>query len=173
MNKDKQENAGLPNEVARGINGIFRGLTGLVNAATKLTEQANDSGETLRTGSVGTPDGVQAAYGVSVRMGRQRPKPHSVKTVRVQTETAPGPEQVWEPITDVFDEGDYCIVVAEFSGFDESVIHWKVIGNALLIDAVYDHRVCHKELLLPSAVKEDSITSSFKNGILELRLWKQ
>ena len=172
MSKHEEDNAGLPNDVARGINGIFRGLTSLVNAAAKLTE-STDAVEIARNGSFGVHDGVQAAYGVSVRIGPQRPVARPVRSVRRQTESAPPAEELWEPVTDIFDEGDHYLVVADLSGFDESAIHWKVIGNALLIDGVCDHRVCHKELILPSAVKEQNVTSSFNNGILELRLWKQ
>jgi HSP20 family protein len=172
MNKHEKDNAGLPNDVTRGITGIFRGLTNLVNAAAKLTERT-DAVEIARNGSFGVRDGVQAAYGVAVRMGPQRRVAPPVRPFRRPTESARPAEDLWEPVTDIFDEGDHYLVVAELSGFDESAIHWKVAGNALLIDGVCDHRVCHKELILPSAVTEQNIKSAFNNGILELRLWKQ
>jgi HSP20 family protein len=173
MSKNDKDNAGLPNDVARGIDGIFRGSSSLVNAAAKLTE-ATDPVEIARNGSFGVQDGVQAAYGVALRIGglpRRAPRP--VRSFRRKTESAPPPEGLWEPVTDMFDEGDHYLVVAELSGFDESAIHWKVAGNTLRIDGACDHRVCRKELILPSAVTEQNITSSFNNGILELRLWKQ
>jgi HSP20 family protein len=172
MSKHEKDNAGLPNDVARGINGIFRGLTSLVNAAAKLTE-STDAVEIARNGSLGVHNGVQAAYGVAVRIGPKKPGARPVRSFRRRTESAPPAEEPWKPVTDIFDEGDHYLVVAELSGFDESAIHWKVVANALLIEGVCDHRVCHKELILPSAVKEQNITSSFNNGILELRLWKQ
>jgi HSP20 family protein len=183
MSNHEEDNEGLPNDLARGINGIFRGLTSLVNAAAKLTE-STDAVEIARNGSFGVHDGVQAAYGITVGPGPQRPAARPVRSFRRpvarpprsfrrQTESAPPAEELWEPVTDVFDEGDHYLVVAELSGFDESAIHWKVIGNALLIDGFCDNRVCHKKLILSSAVKDENITSSFNNGILELRLWKQ
>jgi len=172
MSKDEDDNAGLPNDVARGINGIFRGLINLVNAAAKLTE-STDGVEIVRNGSLGVPDGVQAAYGAAVRIGPQRPVSRPVRSLRRPTKSAPRAQKLWEPVVDIFDEGDHYLVVAELPGFDESAIHWKVIGNALRIDGVCDHRVCDTELMLPSAVKEQNIRSSFNNGILELRLWKQ
>lgn len=172
MSNHEDDNAGLPNDVARGINGIFRGLTSLVNAAAKLTE-STDAVEIARNGSFGTRDGLRAAYGVAVRMGPQRPGARPVRNFRRRTESAPPPEDVWEPVTDIFDEGDHYVVVAELSGFDESAIRWNVTGTTLRIDGACDHRVCHKELILPSAVKEQNITGLFNNGILELRLWKQ
>jgi HSP20 family protein len=171
MGKDKEDNAGLPNDVARGIEGIFRGLSSLVNAAAKLTE-ATDAVEIARKGSFGVQNGAQGAYGVAVRIGPQRPGGRPVRSIR-RPEPAPPGEERREPITDIFDEGDHYLVVAGLSGFDESAIHWKVIENALLIDGVCDQRVCHKKLSLPSAVNEQNMTSSFNNGILELRLWKQ
>src|SRR5437588_5293517 len=95
MSKHEEDNAGLPNDVARGINGIFRGLTSLVNAAAKLTE-STDAVEIARNGSFGVHDGVQAAYGVSVRIGPQRPVARPVRSVRRQTESAPPAEEHWE-----------------------------------------------------------------------------
>lgn len=175
MSNHKEDDTGLPNNVAYGINGIFRGLTGLVNAAAKLTEaEATEAVEIARNGSFGVRDGVQAAYGVAVRMGPQsRPASRPARNFRRQAEPGAPAAEVLEPPTDMFDEGDHYLVVAELCGFDASAVHWRVIGNALLIDGVCDHRVCHKELILRSPVKEESITSSFTNGILELRLWKQ
>jgi HSP20 family protein len=172
MSKHKDDDAGLPNDVARGINGIFRGFSSLVNAAAKLTE-AKEGVEIARNGSFGVRDGVHTAYGVAVRILPPRRAGRPVRSFRRQTESTPPDEERWEPLTDVFDEGDHYLVVAELSGFDDSAIHWKVIGNMLVIDGVCDHRVCHKELILPSAVREQNNTSAFNNGILELRLWKQ
>lgn len=173
MSNHKEDDTGLPNNVERGISGIFRGLTSLVNAAAKISEQT-EAVEIARNGLLGVRDGVQAAYGVGVRMGPQsRPASRPVRSFRRQAESDPPTPEVREPLTDLFDEGDYYLIVAELSGFDASAVHWRVIGNALLVDAICDHGVCHKELILPSPVKEQSITSSFTNGILELRLWKQ
>ena len=81
MGKHEEDNAGLPNDVARGINGIFRGLTSLGNAAAKLTK-ATDAVEIGRNGSFGVHDGVQAAYGVAVRIGPQRPVARPVRSFR-------------------------------------------------------------------------------------------
>jgi HSP20 family protein len=173
MTNHEEDNAGLPNDVTHGINGIVRGLTNLVNAAAKLTE-ATDAGEIARTGSIGARHGVHTAYGVSVRrIGPGRPFARPVRSLRRQTESASPAEELWEPIIDVFDEGDHYVVVAELSGFDEPAIRWKVAGCSLQIDGAGDHRVCHKGLILPSAVSEQNIRSSFNNGVLELRLWKQ
>ena len=82
MSNHKEDDTGLPNNVAYGINGIFRGLTGLVNAAAKLTE-ATEAVEIARNGSFGVRDGVQAAYGVAVRMGPQsRPAARPARNFR-------------------------------------------------------------------------------------------
>jgi HSP20 family protein len=173
MSNQNEDDTGLPNNVEHGISGIFRGLNSLVNAAAKLTEQT-DAVEVARNGLLEVRDGVQAAYGVGVRMGPQsRPASRPIRSSRRQAESGPAKADVWEPLTDLFDEGDHYLIVAELSGFDASAVHSRVIGNALLIDAICDHRVYHKELILPCPVKEQSITTSFTNGILELRLWKQ
>src|ERR1051326_5235227 len=81
MSNHEEDNEGLPNDLARGINGIFRGLTSLVNAAAKLTE-STDAVEIARNGSFGVHDGVQAAYGITVGPGPQRPAARPVRSFR-------------------------------------------------------------------------------------------
>ena len=62
---------------------------------------------------------------------------------------------------------------AELPGVDESDIHTQVEGDILEITASTQHRKYFKEQLLPAPVDAHSLESSYRNGVLEIRLAKQ
>ena len=76
-------------------------------------------------------------------------------------------------MVDVFDEGDYLRVIVELPGVEERDIQLKAVGDILEIAAHTRDRKYQKEVLLPSAVDPDSLASSYRNGVLEIRLPKQ
>jgi HSP20 family protein len=81
--------------------------------------------------------------------------------------------EVREPIVDVFDEGDSVLVVAELPGVEESDIHLEVRDDILNLMAEDQDRKYSKEVLLPSAVDADTMESTYKNGVLEIKLAKK
>jgi HSP20 family protein len=56
---------------------------------------------------------------------------------------------------------------------EESAVHWKLNDDILVISGESAGRKYYKELLLPARVDESRISGAYKNGILELKLWKQ
>lgn len=82
-------------------------------------------------------------------------------------------EELREPIVDVFDEKDHILVVAELPGIKEEDIKTDIKGNVLNISSEKGERKYKKEVLLPSKVKAEPISSTYKNGILEIKLKKQ
>jgi len=88
--------------------------------------------------------------------------------------TAKGPvvDKTREPIVDVFDEKDHVLVVAEMPGIDEADIKVDLKEDILDISAAKGDRKYHKEVLLPTKVKADTLSSTFKNGILEVKIQK-
>lgn len=163
-----------------GLGGIFRGLGNLVDLASELAEKAEkfqgEAGEVRkegRVGPVGGPKGLQAVYGFSIRVGGQgRPIIESFGNVREEKGKGPVVDEVREPVTDLLDEGEYFLMVAELPGTEEADIHWELKEDILIISAGSGDRKYYKELLLPSAVDGKKVVSSCKNGILEIRLWK-
>jgi HSP20 family protein len=73
-----------------------------------------------------------------------------------------------EPLLDVFEEKDHILVVAELPGIKESEISTELNGDVLIIKADGAKNKFYKELLLSAT--PSGLTSSYLNGILELRL---
>jgi HSP20 family protein len=116
---------------------------------------------------------LHAAYGVSVRVGGHRaPVMGRVRSPRVYPRPAGAG---WsEPPIDVFDEDDFYLVVAELPGVTRSDLQWNVKNDRLLVlDATAGSRRYHAEVELNAPVDVQTAKTSFENGVLELRLWKQ
>lgn len=59
-------------------------------------------------------------------------KPERTEKLKAEQVEAAG---VREPIIDVFDEGDYLMVIVELSGVEESDIHLEIKGDILNLKA--------------------------------------
>lgn len=167
-----------------GLGGMFRGLGGFLDLLSNLAEQAKEhGGEIHRSGEIGNLDhdekkGIKAVYGFSVRMGGGG-KPvveqfGNVKGPRPGAAPGQGPvvEEAREPMVDVFDEGDHIVVIAELPGVDAADVSFEVKEDVLELSAARGERKYRKELLLPAAVHAQAVTSSYRNGVLELKLPK-
>ena len=165
-------------DVSLGLGGIFKGLGSLIEAAAELAQKAEklqaEGKEMGHTGTFGTPSGAQAVYGFSVRLGPQgQPVFEKFGNVREKPGKGPAVDEVREPIVDLLDEEDHLLVVAELPGTDEKEVRWELKDDILIVSAESASRKYHKELVLPSRVDEKKCSGSYKNGILELKLWKQ
>ncbi|NQS89654.1 Hsp20/alpha crystallin family protein, partial [Patescibacteria group bacterium] len=89
-----------------------------------------------------------------------------------KTSKGPSVEEVREPMTDVFDEKDEIRVYAEMPGINEEDIKLDLKDDILDISAESNGRKYHKEVLLPVKVKVETLASSYKNGILEIKIKK-
>jgi len=76
-----------------------------------------------------------------------------------------------EPLVDVFDEGDLILIVAELPGVDESDIQIDVQDDIVDLSTKGEGRYV-KEILLSSLVDAASMETTYRNGILEIRLRK-
>lgn len=156
-----------------GLGGIFKGLGSLIDMASELSEKYPS--EIKREGQIGDDKGFKAVYGFSVRMGGAAGKPIIESFGNVHDkEDKKGPvvDEVREPMVDIFDEGEFFLVVAEMPGVNEADINHEVKGDILIIFAQTGDRKYSKEVLLPASVDESKATRSYKNGILEVKLWK-
>lgn len=177
MPKHKEDKEKVKVDAGFGLGGIFKGLGSLLEMATELAQKAEqlktEGGEQMRVGTFGTPKGLHAVYGVSVRLGLGgEPIVESFGNVREKAGKGPVVDEVREPIVDLLDEGDHLVAVAELPGMEEGAIQWKLKDNVLIISAESEDRKYYKELLLAAHVDEKRVQSSYKNGILELKLWK-
>jgi HSP20 family protein len=155
------------------LGGMFRSLGGFLDLLSNLAEKAGEVGEFHRSGELGDDQkGVKAVYGFSVRVGGGG-QPRIEKFGNVK-DSGQGPvvEEAREPMVDVFDEDEHLLVVAELPGVEAGDIHFEVKDDVLALGATHGDRKYGKEVLLPSAVKADAASSSYRNGVLEIKLPK-
>lgn len=162
-----------PDSSERSLGGVFRSLGSFLDLLSNLAEQGE--GEFKRSGELGNEKkGVKAVYGLSVRVGGAG-KPHVEQFGNIKDkDDGEGPlvEEAREPMVDLFDEGDHLLLVAELPGVDANDIHFEVKEDVLSLSAAHGERKYRKEVLLPSAVRTQAATSSYRNGVFEIKLPK-
>jgi len=164
------------------LGGLFKGLGKLIELASQVKEAG---GEINKEGEIDLGHlrkGMKGVFGVSVRTagsGKTVVEPFgNIKN----TPQGPKVEAEREPITDVFDEKEEIRIYAEMPGVNAKDIKVDLKGDILEISAQTNDRKYHKEVLLPvklsakggsaSGGKEENLTFSYKNGILEVKIRK-
>ena len=158
-----------------GLGGIFKGIGNLIDLATKLQQEGKS--EFSRTGEIKGlgSKGAKAVYGFSVKLGGlagESPEVQTFGNIKKDEKGAPVVEEDREPLVDVFDEADRITIIAEIPGVEEKKIQIGIMDDILEIKAEDTDRKYHKEILLPSKVKSQTIGKSYKNGVLEITLTK-
>lgn len=155
-----------------GLGGLFKGIGSLLDLASKMVEEGK--GEYSRTGAVETPGGkAKAVYGFSMKIGLGgKPVIETFGNLR-PTDGGAAVAETREPLVDVLDEGERLVVIAELPGVAEKDIHVQVKEDILELTAEAGDRKYRKEILLPGAVAAESMESSYRNGILEIKLRKR
>jgi len=155
-----------------GLGGIFKGIEKLVDLAAHLEEKG---GEVNKGGEIDLgrlKEGMKGIFGFSIKSAvGGKPVVESFGNIK-KTPKGPKIEEEREPITDVFDEKGEVVVMAEMPGIREEGISVDLKGDILAIKGANRHRNYYKEILLPSKVKPETLTSIYKNGILEVRIKK-
>ena len=158
-----------------GLGGLFSGLSDLVE---KLGELAEKGAELRREGTFegGGDKGLKGVYGFTVRVGSGSDKGLKVQPFGNIKKNARGESMVSderEPMVDLFDEPDHVLVIAEIPGVELPQVKVELRGDVLLLTASSKERKYHKELLLPRSFTQDRLTTSMRNGLLEVRLDKR
>jgi len=155
-----------------GLGGLFKGIEKLIDLAADLKEAG---GEIKKEGEIDLSNlkkGMKGVYGFSIKtMTGGRPVVESFGNIK-KTPKGPTVEEEREPLTDVFDEKEEVRVYAEMPGVNEEDIKLDLRGDILDILAKSGDRKYHKEILLPVKVKSETLISSYKNGILEVKIRK-
>jgi HSP20 family protein len=91
------------------------------------------------------------------------------------------------PNTDIYEENDQLVMKTELPGINKEDVNISLQGDRLTIkaekkEAMIEDSACYtrerqygqfyRSVTLPFAVKEDQISATFENGVLELRLSK-
>ena len=160
-------------QVDFGLGGLFKGFGNLFDIVSKMTEEGKE--EHISTGEIkGLGDKVKGIYGFSVKMGiGGQPTVEQFGNIKKTEKGSVEVAEVREPIVDVFDEGDYLMVIAELPGVDESDIHLEIKGDILTLKAEGKDRKYSKEVLLPSEVEGGSMETQYRSGIMEIKLTKK
>lgn len=157
---------------ALGLGGIFKGIEKLVDLAAELKKKG---GEVNKEGEIDLShlkEGMKGVFGFSIKSAvGGKPVVESFGNIK-KTPKGPKIEEEREPITDVFDEKGEVVVMAEMPGIREEGISVDLKGDILAIKGANRHRNYYKEVLLPAKVKPDTLTSNYKNGVLEVRIKK-
>jgi HSP20 family protein len=174
-NKKGKEDEGLNIDFGigtLGLGGLFKGIENLVDLAAKLKDAG---GEINKEGEIDLSNlkkGMKGVFGFSIKtaMGG-KPVVESFGNVK-KTPQGPAVEEEREPITDVFDEDQEIRIYAEMPGVNEADIKLDLKEDILDISAQTGDRKYRKEILLPSKVQADTMSSSYNNGILEIKVKK-
>lgn len=157
-----------------GFGGLLKGLGSLLSLVSEMAEKGES--EFTREGEArvhGLGRSGRATYGFTVRTGLGGiPTVERFGNIVRETDEGPVVEEAREPIVDVFNEEREVRVLAEMPGVDEGDIQVEVKGDILVIAAQGAERKYSKEVLLPVPVDPTAVTSSYKNGILEIKLPK-
>src|SRR3989338_5449656 len=173
--KKKEENENLDIDFGIGklsLGGLFKGIEKLVDLAEELKESG---GEIKKEGEIDLShlkEGMKGVFGFSIKTAvGGKPIVEPFGNIK-KTPKGPTVEEEREPITDVFDEKEEIRVYAEMPGVNQEDVKLDLKGDILDISAQTGDRKYHKEILLPAKVKAENLTSSYKNGILEIKIKK-
>ena len=154
------------------LGGLFEGVGKLIELAAKLQEAG---GEIRKEGEIDLghlKKGMKGVFGFSVKtLAGGKPVVESFGNIK-KTAAGPKVEEEREPIIDIFDEKEEIKVYAEMPGVNAEDIKLDLKGDILDIRAMTGDRKYHKEVLLPAKVTAEVPVSSYKNGMLEVRLKK-
>ncbi|MCX6306108.1 MAG: Hsp20/alpha crystallin family protein [Bacteroidetes bacterium] len=154
-----------------GLGGLFKGIEKLVDLAGKLDE----SGGIKKEGEINfdhIKKGMKGVYGFTINTaGGGSPRVETFGNIK-KTPEGPKVDEEREPITDVFNEKNELVIIAEMPGIEESDIHIDLKEDILEISAVSKSRSYRKELLLPEKADRKNLRHKFTNGILEIRIKK-
>jgi len=170
MTERKTESEG-GTHVDSGLGGLFKGIGSFMELLSGMIEEGESEINRHGEFKVRGLDQARGVYGFSVRTGLGgAPTVEHFGNIR-DTDKGPVVAEEREPLVDVFDEGDLILIVAELPGVDESDIQIDIQDDIVDLSTKGEGRFV-KEVLLPSLVDADSMESTYRNGILEIRLRK-
>ena len=153
-----------------------KGLSGLINDLSTLVEKSETYQKRVNLGKRGVLDfrvSSRPIRGSYVRTPTDRLK-ISKPTKETTTQHTPTADPITEkePIVDVFEEEKHVRVTAELPDVTKDKIHLQIENSTLIISIDTPTRKYYKQIELPTPIEKDTIESSYRNGILEVKLSK-
>ena len=160
------------------------GLLGLVNELGKLAQKAQVDQTTRRTTIFGKRSIVDFRISSRPIRGALATQPASVlKIIKPSKQSSKGNiilppsagtiEEKEPIVVDVFEEEDYLCVMAQLPTVRENEIELKVGSISLTIRAGPSAKIYCKKVELPVPVEKKIVQSSYRNGLLEVKLKKK
>lgn len=153
---------------------FFSGLGNMLEQLGKLAEQSGCT--THKSGNLdpGADQRIKGVYGFTVRtaigdgvkvepFGNVR-RDQDGKLVEVV--------QIREPMTDVFDEHDHLLIIAEVPGITAEDVRLELHDDILIFSAENGESKYRKEVLLPASFSSDRMSFTCRNGLLKVRFNK-
>lgn len=166
----KKRDSGI--NIGLGVGDLFKGIGNFIDLLSELAEKGEEITRTQEFTGKGKLKDLKGVYGFSVKLGGLGgPKVESFGNIK-KTEAGPTVEEVREPMVDIFEEEDIVQIIAELPGVEENNIKIDLKDDILNIFAEHGNRKYQKEILLSSKVKPETLTVSYKNGILEIKICK-
>lgn len=78
-----------------------------------------------------------------------------------------------KPLIDIFQEKKCITIVAEIAGFNKETLKIHVKDQKITLSAKAKNRRYYKSLNLPKVVVPNAVRTTFKNGVLEIKLQKK
>jgi len=78
-----------------------------------------------------------------------------------------------EPLTDVIEDENGISITAELPGVEKEEVELDLQGDELAIKVDTENRKYHKKIDLPENIDKESITATYKNGVLDVCMKKQ
>lgn len=133
-----------------------------------VNNSTDDSSKAQNAGKLPNP----YVLGFSVSIGPDgKPQVHKFGSLQSSIQDSEIREER-EPLVDVLDEKKEVVIIAELPGVDKEDIKLDVTEFSLKITVDTPERSYFKKLNLPAKVLQDSLQTSYKNGVLEIRLHK-
>jgi HSP20 family molecular chaperone IbpA len=77
-----------------------------------------------------------------------------------------------KPLIDIFQEKNWITIVAEIAGFNKETLNINVKDQKITLSAKAKDRRYYKSLNLPKVVIPNIMHTTYKNGVLEIKLKK-
>lgn len=158
------------------LGNMFNGIGNLIELVSKMQKEGKSefthSGEIKGLGS----KEMKGVYGFSVKLGGlggDSPKVETFGNIKKDKGGNAVVDEVREPLVDVFEETNRIVIIVEIPGVDQKNIDINLKDDILELKAEDSNVKYQKEILLPSPVKADSLSSTYKNGVLEITLSKK
>jgi HSP20 family molecular chaperone IbpA len=110
------------------------------------------------------------AKGVQIERLKPTKNIHSSQNYRTPRSFSKKKFEEPTPLIDIFQESNCITIVAEIAGFNKESFKINVKDQKITLSAKAKDRRYYKSLNLPKVVIPNDIHTTFKNGVLEIRL---